>query len=65
MMLLVTFSSTDDWYQKQIQIDGKQIMLDITDTAGTVSVYQIISYLSVHSCRVCICLSLRRNSGPM
>ena len=60
-MLLVTFSSTEEIYQKQIQIDGEQMMLDIIDTAGTVSVYQIISYLSVHSCRVCICLSLSRN----
>lgn len=31
----------EDSYRKQVEVDGQQCMLEILDTAGTVSVYQI------------------------
>ena len=38
MVLLLFSASTEDWYRKEIQIDGKQVIVEITDTGGIVSV---------------------------
>lgn len=34
----------EDSYRKQVEVDGQQCMLEILDTAGTVSYCQIISF---------------------
>ena len=38
MVLLLIFGSTEDSYRMLKEIDGEQVMLEILDTAGTVSV---------------------------
>lgn len=52
----------EDSYRKQVEVDGQQCMLEILDTAGTVSVYDIsgtcTTYKSFSSyyCRYTLCV---------
>jgi len=35
----------EDSYRKQVEVDGQQCMLEILDTAGTVSIFPLNTYL--------------------